>query len=92
MKSGRPRSVREPIQVYMAADDRRLLDQLSESTGLSRAEILRRGVRSFAAEQAGGTGPMQVFMKSLRDRKMPADLASEHDSYLAASYSDKHEK
>lgn len=92
MKTPKPRSVREPIQVYMAADDRRLLDQLAETTGLSRAEILRRGVRSFAAERAGDNGPMQTFMKSLRDKRMPADIAIDHDSYLATAYSDKHDR
>ena len=35
------RRVREPIQVYLDADERALLERVARETGLSRAEILR---------------------------------------------------
>jgi hypothetical protein len=90
MKKSRSLKVREPIQIYIDADERRLLDQLADATGLSRAEILRQGLRSFAAEQAGTDGPMESFMKSLHKKPFPADIAERHDDHLAAAYRDKH--
>jgi hypothetical protein len=82
--------VREPIQIYMAPGERRFLDALAAETGLSRAEVLRRGMRSFAAEQAGDGGPMQTFMKSMRERRWPHDIATAHDDHLAKAYVDRH--
>jgi hypothetical protein len=82
--------VREPLQIYIAPDERRFLDMLSEETGLSRAEILRRGMRSFAAERAGDNGPMQKFMQAMRGRRWPADMAIAHDDHLADAYTDRH--
>ena len=76
----------------MEADDRRILEQLAQSTGMSRAEILRRGLRSFAAEQSGENGPMQALMQSLRDSPMRKDLSINHDAYLEAAYTDRHDR
>lgn len=73
----------------MDSYDRRLLDQLAASTGLSRAEIMRQGLRSFAAQRGGSAGPMQSFMNSLRENPMTADLASDHDEHLARIYRDR---
>jgi hypothetical protein len=85
------KSVREPLQIYMAADERRLLDRLSDETGLSRAEILRQGLRQFAMQQAGSNGPMQTLMKALRQNPFPSDIAEEHDTHLAQAYRDTHD-
>lgn len=82
--------VREPIQIYMAPGERRFLDTLASETGLSRAEVLRRGMRSFAAEHAGDDGPMQQFMKSMREHRWPPDIATAHDDHLAKAYADRH--
>lgn len=76
----------------MAADERRLLDQLAGATGLSRGEILRRGLRSFAAERSGETGPMADLLRSFQVENWPADIASRHDAYLRAAYLDRHER
>ncbi len=81
--------LREPLQIYITADERRLLDSLAGATGLSRAEILRRGMRSFAAERAGDDGPMQAFMKSMRGTRWPIAIATAHDEHLAAAYADQ---
>lgn len=86
-----PRSVREPLQIYMAPDERRLLDTMAEQTGLSRAEVLRQGLRKFAAEQAGSDGPVQTFMRAMREKALPADIAEAHDDYLARAWTDRHE-
>ncbi len=83
--------VREPIQVYLTADDRALLDDLAKRTGLSRAEVLRRGLRSFGAERAGSGSPFLDYLLSLRGDDWPADIAERHDDYLAEAYLDLHE-
>ena len=65
-----PRAVREPVQVYLDPDDRKLLDSLARPTGLSRAEILRRGIRSLAAAARGAGSPMLAFIEE-RVLEMP---------------------
>jgi hypothetical protein len=82
------RVVREPVQVYLAPDDRKLLDALAHATGLSRAEILRRGIRSFAAAaQSGGAGsPMLAFLDQMAREDWPEGLAERHDEFLADDY------
>ena len=77
-------SVKEPVQVYLAGDDRDLLARLVEETGLSKAEILRRGVRSFAREQ--GASPMLRFIAESAAGDWPEAVAEKHDEILAESY------
>lgn len=81
-----PRLVREPIQVYLAPDDRRLLDSLARATGLSRAEILRRGIRSFAAAAQSGKSPMLAFLDDVAGEQWPEGAAEQHDEFLARMY------
>ncbi len=86
--SSRPRRVREPVQVYLDAEDRELLEQVARTTGLARAEVLRRGLRSLAATTlAGGNEaaqPLEYLIGVLGSGKsIPTDLAGEHDRYLA---------
>jgi hypothetical protein len=88
--SKRAPGVKEPLQIYMTADERHLLDSLSADTGLSRAEVLRRGLRSFAAEQGGEGGPMQSLLRSLRHAHWTSNIATEHDEQLARTYTDQH--
>jgi hypothetical protein len=92
MKKSKDTEVREPLQIYMAPGERRFLDSLAHETGLSRAEVLRRGMRSFAAERAGDDGPMQTLMRSMRQRRWPSDIASAHDEHLAEAYADDHKE
>lgn len=82
--------VREPIQVYLDTDDRRLLDRVAKEAGLSRAEVLRKGLRSFAAQRSAGRGPMQALMDDVRGGSLPEDIAPKHDEYLARAYTDRH--
>lgn len=90
-RAKRPPRVREPLQVYLDPDERGLLDRLARETGLSRAEILRRGLKSFAAEHRGPS-PMLEFMESLKGADFPPDMAERHDDYLADAYLDRHDK
>jgi hypothetical protein len=82
-KSGR---VREPIQVYLDAPDRKLLDAMSERTGLPRTELLRRGLRRLAdgvlTEKKPGWS-FDVLIGALGDDE-PSDLSVRHDEYLYA--------
>jgi len=71
--------------VYLGADDRDLLNRLAEETGLSKAEILRRGVRSFVREQQGGS-PMLRFIADTREGEWPESVAANHDEVLAEAY------
>ena len=80
-------AVREPVQVYLAGPDRVLLDQVSSKTGLSRAEVLRRGVRRMAAEVLGDSSPMLSFIREQAESEWPADVPSDaaerHDQHVA---------
>jgi hypothetical protein len=49
--------VREPIQVYLSADERAKLDGAARSRGVSRSEILRRGIGLASGEMY--TGPLR---------------------------------
>jgi hypothetical protein len=81
-----PAAVREPVQVYLAPDDSAILARLADSTGLSKAEVLRRGIRSLAREQ-GASAPMLGFLRETADAGWPASgIAGDHDAVLAESY------
>jgi hypothetical protein len=90
-----PQVVKEPVQVYLDRGDRAILDRVSAQAGLSRAEVLRRGLRSYAAQQQGGEGPMMRFMRKMAASEWPADTPSDlglnHDKYLCEIYMDTHE-
>lgn len=50
-----PKEVREPIQVYLTATERAELDRLAARLGVSRSEVLRRGVTVLqSAESSPG--------------------------------------
>jgi len=83
--SSRPAKVREPVQVYLETDDSALLARLAATAGLSKAEVLRRGVRSFAREQEVES-PMLRFIGEGSHADWPADVAAHHDAVLAESY------
>jgi len=83
-----PRSsapVKEPVQVYLAQDDRDLLNRLVAETGLTKAEILRQGMRSFAREQ-GGASPMLRFIAESAEGEWPEAAAEMHDEILTEAY------
>jgi hypothetical protein len=78
--------VREPIQVYLAEGERRLLDQLAKDAGVSRAEVLRRGIAAVAREsQPWETSPVLEFVRRVQAEGagLPPDVGERHDDYLA---------
>lgn len=82
----RASAVREPIQVYLSADERTELDRLAHEEGISRAEVLRRGIRSYALESSAGDSPVLNLMTELKGNDWPANVATNHDDLLADSY------
>lgn len=78
--------VREPVQVYLDRQDRDLLEKVAKTTGLSRAEVLRRGLRSIAEQALAERPPgysLEGLVGSLGDNAtLPSDLAERHDEYL----------
>lgn len=47
-------AVREPIQVYLSTVERERLERLASSLGISRSEVLRRGLEALdQAERPG---------------------------------------
>jgi len=82
-RPARSRAVREPVQVYLAPDDSALLNQLATDSGLSKAEILRRGMRSYAREH-GGPSPMLRFLADGDRAEWPDRVAVDHDAVLGA--------
>ena len=80
------RAVREPVQVYLESPDRALLERAAGASGLSRAEVLRRGLHRFAAELLADASPALAFLESAANvapAGSAADVASRHDDYLA---------
>jgi len=71
-KKGRTAKVKEPIQVYLAPEDRALLDGAARVSGMSRAEVLRRGIRAVSGELMGDEHPAIKHM-----RKMNAIMADD---------------
>lgn len=84
--------VREPVQVYLDPSDRSLLETVAAGTGLSRAEILRRGLRRVASDLLAERKPGASFEHLIGamgdDPSLPSDLAERHDEYLYGGGSD----
>src|SRR5215208_1583739 len=96
--SGRPKkpgAVRGPVQVYLTKQDRALLDKVAKATGLSRAEVLRRGLRSIGASVLAEANPVLALLDEMAKgdwpAAMPQDVAERHDQYLAEAHADPHE-
>jgi hypothetical protein len=81
-----PRRIREPVQAYLDEPDTALLEELSARTDLSKAELIRRGIRRLAQDLAlagkpfAGLSALSGVLDSAA--RIPADLAARHDDYL----------
>lgn len=76
-------SVREPIQVYLDRSERAELDRLATKLGVSRAEVLRRGIQAVAGAQARSVYDAMDRLIGTDFPGAPIDLAERHDDYLA---------
>ncbi|MCC6929832.1 MAG: hypothetical protein IT359_12700 [Gemmatimonadaceae bacterium] len=83
-----PRRVREPVQAYLETDDAELLASLAERLSVSKAEVIRQGIRRMAQElelaQRPGAGLSGLLGSLDVARDVPPDLAARHDEYLYA--------
>ncbi len=86
----KPKSVREPIQVYLDDVERSWLDQIAAREGVSRSEALRRSVRQYHAALEASSSPMlQLLDDALNEPGLTsgaADVARRHDDELADLY------
>ena len=90
MAKTRSKRVREPVQVYLDSSDGDLLRALAEKTGLSKAELMRRGLRQLAAGELSEKAPgwsLDALPGLITGG--PADLSARHDDYLAAILEEK---
>lgn len=74
-----------PTQVYLDESDQSLLERVARVTGLPRAEVLRRGLRRYAAELCANESPALAFLNDesgASSSEAPADVALRHDDYL----------
>lgn len=80
------KGVREPVQVYLDERDRDLLEALATRSSLSRAELLRLGLRRLSAEMLaeGKPGASLESLIGVLDKapRVPSDLSAKHDDYL----------
>ncbi len=75
---------KRPVQVYLDARDRKVLDRLAGRTGLSRAETIREALRRWAAE--GEEDRLLDLVGSMDAPGLPADLSTRHDAYAVTGY------
>ncbi len=84
---GKKAKVREPVQVYLTATDRKLLREVATAAGVSGAEVLRRGLRRMAGEILSDRNPAMQLLEEMNaadwPASMPSDVARRHDEYLA---------
>lgn len=88
----KPLRVREPVQAYLDRTDAGILDDLTERTSLSKAEVIRQAIRRMAQELELASRPgagLSALMGSLdSSQSAPADLAARHDDYLYGTLSE----
>ena len=49
-----PKEIREPIQVYLTSQERAELDRAAQELGVTRSEVLRRGVAAVRSRPLAG--------------------------------------
>ncbi len=83
-RKSQSRRVREPIQVYLNRAERAVLDRLARELGVSRAEVLRRGLVGLTGgRESSDYDPLDDLVGAFDERRAPKDLAERHDEYLA---------
>ena len=84
----KPKEVREPVQVYLDARDRAMLDAMAKRESVPRSDVLRMALRRLSAELLGEDRPGASLssLVGVLDAALavPADLSERHDEYLYA--------
>lgn len=85
------KTMREPVQVYLTVNDRKLLREVAAQAGVSGAEILRRGLRRMAGEILAERNPALRLLEEMNaarwPEEMPSDVGRRHDTHLADAVS-----
>jgi Arc/MetJ-type ribon-helix-helix transcriptional regulator len=83
----RAKRVSEPVQVYLDRGQRRRLEQLAAELGLSKSDVVRRGLEALERQMADPSEhpALRIIGIASRETTKPAsyDIAVEHDRYLA---------
>jgi hypothetical protein len=82
-----PVRVAEPVQVYLAREDRRTLERLAEQLDISMSDVLRKALAAFEQSMLGpDTHPSLriIGIAGNETRSTGRDVATDHDEYLAA--------
>lgn len=84
----KPKEVREPVQVYLDARDRAILDAMAKREAVPRSDVLRLALRRLGDELLGphrpGTAVSSLVGILDTASDTPSDLAERHDEYLYA--------
>lgn len=88
MTSRKPAVVREPVQVYLAGEDRDRLSRLTERLATTKSEALRRGLEALERELTDPSGHPALRVVGLVQEEGVAaepdlDAAREHDRVIA---------
>src|SRR5512141_1246561 len=81
--------VREPVQVYLDRQQRRRLEELALELGLSKADVVRRGLEVLEQQMEDPAQHPALRIIGIADgkgmRRLDFDVAVQHDRYLAES-------
>lgn len=84
----KPKEVREPVQVYLDARDRAMLDAMAKREAVPRSDVLRLALRRLGDELLGSHRPGTAIASLIGildgAPEVPSDLAERHDEYLYA--------
>ena len=86
---GKSKRVSEPVQVYLDGVQRRRLEQLAGQLGLSKSDVVRRGLEALERQLADPAEhpALRIIGIAATETTVDADydVAREHDRYLAES-------
>ncbi len=84
-----PPRAREPVQVYMASDDRVRLDRLTEELETTKSDVLRRGLEALERQLLDPEHHPALRIIGIGGEEaagdMGYDIAREHDRFVADS-------
>ncbi len=82
-----PPRAREPVQVYMASDDRVRLDRLTEELETTKSDVLRRGLEALEQQLLDPEHHPALRIVGIAGEdvagKVGYDVAREHDRFVA---------
>jgi|SRR6266403_5223801 len=83
------RRIKEPVQVYLDAAERRRLERLAQQFGATKSDVLRRALEVLERQASDPATHPALQIIGLADRERAGgpgyDVAREHDRFLADS-------